>query len=169
MITDQLVHAEVIIIQKQIRFFVTFVYGQNCYIQRRHLWNSLCAISNGLASSPWISLGDFNIIRYRSERLGGSQSWPHYIEEFNECCQYTNLDDLRYSGQLLTWSKGSGSSFLARKLDRVLVNPAWHMVFPKAEAIFHEKGASDHSPAMVNMGVQLHTRKPAFRFFFFLD
>ena len=32
LITDQLIHAEVVIVQKQIRCFITYIYGSNCYI-----------------------------------------------------------------------------------------------------------------------------------------
>ena len=41
LIIDQLIHADVMIIQKQIMFSVTFIYGYNCYMQRRYLWASL--------------------------------------------------------------------------------------------------------------------------------
>ena len=107
-ITDQLIHAELVIVQKQIRFFITYSYGLNCYIQRRKLQHCLCEIAFGLGSAPWLTLGDFNVVRYSAEKLHGDQSWPSYMEEFNECCRKSSLDDLRYTGQFTTWSKGSG-------------------------------------------------------------
>ena len=123
LISDQLIHVDVTILQKQLKFSISFIYGLNCYIQRRHLWSSLCALSAGLLSSPWILLGDFNVVRYNTEKLGGNQDWPAYMNELNDCCLSSSLDDLHFAGQLFTWSKGSGSSYLARKLDRSLVNP----------------------------------------------
>ena len=156
-----------VIIQKHIRFVITYIYGFNCYIQRRNLWQSISDIASGMGSSPWLTLGDFNVVRYCSKKLGGDQSWPNYLEEFNECCRTSFIDDLRYTGQLTTWSKGYGSKFLARKLDRTLVNPMWHNVFPEAEAFFQEPGASDHSPILVSLGLQLHIRRPSFRYFTF--
>ena len=62
LITDQLIHMEVILMQKQIRFALTFCYGLNCYIQRRNLWQSLCDIALGLDSIPWLAMGDFNVV-----------------------------------------------------------------------------------------------------------
>ena len=122
LITDQLIHIEVVVVQKQIRFFLTYCYGLNCYIQRRNLWQSLCDIASGLDSNPWLTMGDFNVVRYRAEKLQGDQSWPTYMEEVNNCCRASSLDDLRYSGSFITWSKGSGGGYKARKLDRALVN-----------------------------------------------
>ena len=167
MITDQLIHVEVLIIQKQVRFYVTFIYGLNCYVQRRNLWDSVRSLSTNLDASPWLLLGDYNVVRFSSERIRGDQSWPNYMNELNDCCNYNSLEDLRFSRQLYTWSKGSGSTYKARKLDRALVNPNWHLTFPEAEAIFHEVGASDHSPILVKLGVQLQIRKPPFKFFSF--
>ena len=138
LITDQLIHVDVEIIQKQLSFAVSFTYGLNCYIQRRQLWNSLCSLSANLRDSPWLLLGDFNVVRYSSEKLDGDQSWPNYMTELNECCTTASLEDLRFLGQLYTWSKGSGGSFIARKLDRALVNLEWHHIFPDAEVIFLE-------------------------------
>ena len=67
-------------------------------------------------------MGDFNVVRFSSERLGGNLDWPAHMEEFNECCVDAGLDDLRHTGHFLTWSKGEGDGFLLRKLDRALVN-----------------------------------------------
>ena len=46
-----------------------------------------------------------------------------------------------------------------------MVNPEWHQLFPEAEVIFQEPSASDHSPILVHLGLQLHIRRPPFRFF----
>ena len=78
-----------------------------------------------MQDSSWTILGDFNVIQKPEERDGGDTSWPNYMEELNECCLNAHLDDLRFTGQLYTWSKGSGEGFLARKLDRALVNHSW--------------------------------------------
>ena len=88
-----------------------------------------------------------------------------YIEEFNECCSESLLDNLRSTGRHLTWSKGSGSSFISRKLDRALVNPSLLSVFTEAETNFLAPGVSDHSQILVNIGLQSYIRKPPFWFF----
>ena len=166
-ITDQMIHVEGTFIQTQTSFVGSFIYGHNYHILCRSLWNSLCHLSLQLHNSPWVAMGDFNIIRKEEDRLGGDQSWPSYIEEFNACCQSSLLDDLRSSGRHLTWSRGSGRNFISRKLDRALVNPAWLSTFTEAEATTLAPGESDHSPILVNIGMQSHVRKPPFRFFNF--
>ena len=34
---------------------------------------------------------------FLSERMGGDQSWPAYMDELNNCCNFSSLDDLRFS------------------------------------------------------------------------
>ena len=93
LIMDQVIHSDVVILQKQIKLSVTLIYGLNCYIQRRRLWSSLCSLSRDLGSTPWLLLGDFNVVRFQSEMLGGNQqAWPPYMNELNECCNSSSLE-----------------------------------------------------------------------------
>lgn len=52
------------------RFLSTFVYATCFQLQRRALWKDLCYIA--VFGCPWFIGRDFNIIHYRTERLGGS-------------------------------------------------------------------------------------------------
>ena len=81
---------------------------------------------------------------------------PTYTSELNDLCHALSLEDLRYSGHLLTWSKGSGQGFLARKVDRALVNYSWMSCFTEAEASCLEPGASDHSPIVIQTGMDMY-------------
>ena len=67
----------------------------------------------------------------------------------------------------MTWSKGSGDGYKARKLDRALVNLPWLSSFTEAFAEFLEPGPSEHSPVLVNTGFPLYPRKIPFQFFNF--
>ena len=165
--TDQMIHVAVTVIQSQTKFSVSFIYAQNDYILRRALWNHLRLLSQSCSQQPWLVLGDFNVVRKDNERQGGAQDWHPYMDEFNECCCEASLEDLRYIGCHLTWSKGSGEGYIARKLDRALVNSSWFSAFPDAFANFLERGPSDHSPILVDFRLQQHIRKPPFRFFNF--
>lgn len=103
---------------------ITFVYGLRSYASRLPLWRDLITISEAINDSPWLVIGDLNAVRRPDERLGGDLSWPDCKEDLSRCCEVANLIDLRYTGCALTWSKGAGSTFIGRKLDRALVNPA---------------------------------------------
>ena len=82
------------------------------------------------------------------------------MDEFNECCRDSILDDLRYTGCHLTWRKrGTGTNALIRKLDRALSNQDWFAEFSESEASFLDPGVSDHSPIIISTGIQLHVRK----------
>ena len=165
--SDQLMHVEVSIIQKQISFLVSFSYGLHSRYQQCQLWQTYARISNSAGSQPWIILGDLNVVRKPEERIGGNLSWSSRSEDLDRCCSDLQLEDLRYSGHQFTWSKGEGDTFKARKLDRALVNHTWLNLFEGVEAIFLDPGASDHTHILVRLGIELYHRKSPFRFFNF--
>ena len=107
-------------------------------------------------------------MRFSNEKIGGDPDWPPYMEDFNSCCNEALMEDLRATGFHLTWdNRSSGERFLARKLDRASVNPAWLSMFPLAEATFLPLGSSDHCSIVVSTGVELSKRKITFKFFNF--
>ena len=112
------------------------MYGLNTSQERKELWRSINRLSGIVDDSPWVVLGDFNVVCRPEERSGGDTSWPSYMEDLNVCYYDNSLDDLKFTGNILTWSKGAVDGFLARKLDRVLVNNSWLTILPNAEAEF---------------------------------
>ena len=164
--SDQYIHLSAVIIEKQIRFQATFIYGHNTAPKRLPLWNDLLSLRRSL---PWILLGDFNVVRFMNERLGGDPDWPPHMEDLNSCCTEAMLEDLKATSFHYTWdNRSSGDRFLTRKLDRVLVNPDWMSTFPLAKAAFLPAGSLDHSPTVVNLGVELYRRRGDLPFFQFL-
>ena len=118
--SDQYINLSVMIIEQQIQFQATFIYGHNTAPKRLSLWNDIISLRRSI---PWIVLGDFNVVRFMNERLGGDPDWPPYMEDLNSCCNEAMLDDLKATEFHYTWdNKSSGDRFLTRKLDRVLVN-----------------------------------------------
>ena len=147
------------------QFNVSFVYGHNTAGERLSLWNAIRSLTGNL---PWLLLGDFNGVRFMNEKVGDDINWPPYMADFNACCNEALLEDLRATGFHLTWdNRSSGERFLARKLDRALVNTAWLSAFPLAEASFLPPRSSDHCSIIVNLGVELYRRKITFKFFNF--
>ncbi|KAK2655477.1 hypothetical protein Ddye_008529 [Dipteronia dyeriana] len=76
------------------------------------------------------------------------------MEEFDNCLQSAELDDLRFSGFLYTWCNKRSNGCIFKKLDRVLVNKEWMAKFEHSEAFFLPSSISDHSPSLVKLGLQ---------------
>ena len=158
-----MVHVSATLLEKQITFQASFIYGFNTPEERLSLWTD---IMNLRGQQPWILLGDFNIVRFPTERIGGNMDWPPYMEDLNQCCSEAHLEDLKATRFHLTWdNKGSVEQYKSRKLDRVLVNPAWRSFFPLSEAQFLPPGSSDHSPMTVTAGINIYKHKITFKFF----
>ncbi|KAK3189369.1 hypothetical protein Dsin_028930 [Dipteronia sinensis] len=135
----------------QAKFRISFVYGSNDDRLRKALWQSICSSQHG---SPWIVLGDFNVSRSVGESIGGCSRISGAMEEFNDCLQSLELDDLRFSSFLHTWCNKRSNGCISKKLDRVLVNNDWLVKFENSEAIFLPPSISDHCPSVVKLGLQ---------------
>ncbi|KAK3204560.1 hypothetical protein Dsin_018606 [Dipteronia sinensis] len=149
--TDQIVHCNACILDTNDQFRISFVYGSNDDRLRKALWQSTCSSQHG---SPWIILGDFNVSKSMGVSIGGCSRISGAMEEFNDCLQSSELDDLRFTGFLHTWCNKRSNGCISRKLDRVLVNNDWLVKSENSEAIFLPPSISDHCPSMVKLGLQ---------------
>ena len=95
------------------------VYGLNDNNLREHMWDELIGIQQ-LWDVPWCYIGDFNIIRFPSERLERSRL-TLAMENFSEFIEELNLIDLPLEGGSYTWSSGSDQPSMSR-IDRALVS-----------------------------------------------
>ena len=91
----------------QVQFLASFTYAFNSAPERAPLWEEITKTSSSATQAPWILLGDFNVVRFSSKKVGGDRSWPPYMEEFNKCCFDAHVEDLRFSGHLHIWSNRS--------------------------------------------------------------
>jgi hypothetical protein len=118
-----------------------------------------------VSSKPWILCGDFNVVRQLSEKWG-VDSLNAYELEFDNCLNSLEVTDLNFSGCLFTWNnKSEGSRFIARKLDRVLVNEDWLCNFGRTCVDFSSGGISDHSLAFISVGTMVSFGPKPFKFF----
>ena len=81
------------------------VYGSNDNNLRGQLWDELIGIQQ-LWEVPWCFIGDFNMVRFPSERLGGS-CLTLAMECFSEFIKELSLINLPLEGGSYTWSSGS--------------------------------------------------------------
>ncbi|XP_026434077.1 uncharacterized protein LOC113331590 [Papaver somniferum] len=66
---------------RNLKFVVTFVYGDNDSNIRTSLWNNLCDFASNL-DIPWVVLGDFNEILISNERIGTRSCSPSSMNDF---------------------------------------------------------------------------------------
>ncbi|KAL0292193.1 UNVERIFIED_CONTAM: hypothetical protein Sradi_6999800, partial [Sesamum radiatum] len=147
---------------------VSVIYGDCDYIRRRDLWSGLCVLADDCADDPWCVLGDFNAIVDSSEASGRAVESGTSMAEFRDCISSTGLLHLPFTGCPFTWHNCSeGSRSLWKRLDRILVNESWVVLWPQASYVCALPGTSDHSPIILS-GSDGRLEKGCFRFDNFL-
>ncbi|XP_028067860.1 uncharacterized protein LOC114270518 [Camellia sinensis] len=166
--SNQFIFVKVTVFEGDLSFFSTFVYAENKHELRLPLFFDLKKIALNYASHPSVFLGDFNVVRFSFEKMGGRENWSRANEVFNSMVLDSELEDLCCKGCQFTWSnKQGGGNFITSKIDRVLVNERWLTVNPNSYALFLPLGVSDHSPVIVQLGGEETKLKKPFKFFDF--
>uniref|UniRef100_A0A0D3BU43 Endonuclease/exonuclease/phosphatase domain-containing protein n=1 Tax=Brassica oleracea var. oleracea TaxID=109376 RepID=A0A0D3BU43_BRAOL len=75
--------------------------------------------------------------------------------DFADCLLQAGLFDLRFHGQLNTWTNKTLTDPIAKKLDRLLVNQCWVSLLPQSTATFLSPNFSDHSPCVLDLALPL--------------
>jgi exonuclease III len=125
------------------------VYGPNGNSDRHWLWDELA----GLLSCwvlPWCIGGDFNVIRFPSERSGGKRI-SSAMREFSDFIFERSLMDLPLTGGVCTWSNSQSWS----RIDRFLVSPEWKARYPGVLQKRLLCLCSDHFPIILACGGRL--------------
>ena len=73
------------------------------------------------------------------------------MRDFQESMKRVAVFDHTFNGPTFTWSNHQGEGFVAKKLDRVLINDKWHLILAHSVMEFLSPGDSDHSPALVKL------------------
>ena len=104
----------------------TGVYGPTVKLEGEDFLSELGAI-RGLWNELWCVAGDFNMIRFPSERSRGGRL-SSAMRRFSEVVQDLELRDLPLQGGLFTWS-GGFNNWLKSKIDRFLISEDWEVHF----------------------------------------
>ena len=105
----------------------TKVYGPNSVRERRLLWKELFGLSSWW-NVPWCVGGDFNVVRFPSERAG-STVYTAVMHEFFDFISKKVLINLPLEAGTFTWSNSREVKLKAR-LDRFLFSVDREDKFP---------------------------------------
>ncbi|GAV92801.1 hypothetical protein CFOL_v3_36179 [Cephalotus follicularis] len=109
-------------------------------------------------------MGDFNVTRFGSEH-SASRTITKAMRECNSAIIAAELEDIKGTGQLYTWSNmRSGVDAISKKLDRALGNWQWFNVLGDTYAHFHPPGISDHTPISIQVRHRVQYRSRPFKF-----
>ncbi|CAH1435588.1 unnamed protein product [Lactuca virosa] len=161
----QVIHCYVRFCDSNYSMYWSFIYAASTYVERRLLWDNLKKHSLVVKKEAWGILGDFNVALKPSEYSEGCSKMPKGVDEFIDCINSIEVEDLNCTGFQFTWNKSpAGNKGLLKKLDRVMVNLKFVSDHPLAHAVSKPYRASDHCPAVLNVPAGKLRWKPSFRF-----
>ncbi|KAL8503341.1 hypothetical protein ACS0TY_022178 [Phlomoides rotata] len=149
----------------------TGFYGNPAQHLRHLSWELLNRLFNlkSCSDEPWLIGGDFNEIRFTSEKKGGSIRPLHQMKAFQEALDSIGMKEIVAPGPKFTWiKKFKGKVGILEKLDRFFANDLWNKLFPGAKAANLGLFGSDHRAVKVlfNFAVQRRRIESKRRFFF---
>ncbi|GJY16798.1 RNA-directed DNA polymerase, eukaryota, reverse transcriptase zinc-binding domain protein [Tanacetum coccineum] len=150
--------------------FVSFVYAANGSIKRRNLWADLNRYKQITTGKPWIIRGDMNVILNTNEHSAGVSFVSSEMQEFKDCVNLIEVEDLCSSGLFFTWTKNlkkareGDETGVLKNLDRVMVNEDFLKKYDQAHVIFNPYLVSDHSQSVIIIPNSMKRKKKAFRF-----
>ncbi|KAL6505387.1 hypothetical protein OROGR_025204 [Orobanche gracilis] len=160
--TDQTVHGEVQNKAGTIAFLVTFVYAYNTREERSPLWAELRRIASS-TTGIWLILGDFNSVLEAGDRIGGNAVTASECDDFINTVADCQLQELRYTGWSHTWRNKQDDRLIYSKIDRCFGNVQWFAQFDNVVAHVPNPGCSDHSPLLLNCGMNRRQLQKRFR------
>ncbi|XP_030941311.1 uncharacterized protein LOC115966107 [Quercus lobata] len=135
----------------------TGIYGPNLNRKRQFMWEELVGLNNWW-NLPWCFGGDFNVIRFGSERLGAGR-FTCCMNDFSDFISLHGLMDNPLEGGLYTWSNSNSAS----RIDRFLFSPVLVEYFTHFSQKRLPRVLSDHFPILWESGSHRRGRIP-FRF-----
>lgn len=110
--------------------------------------------------------GDFNFIINEIERMGGSMVYLNEMEDFKNCIEDSNLNELKVIGCFFIWNnKYEYGGRIFFKYDRILVNENW---FDKFFISFYQvlfEGYFDYCFFVICIMVDVKKINRIFKFF----
>lgn len=131
---------------------ITFIYRMHTPEARRPLWQYILEASEEQRGNPWVIMGDFNVVLRPSDREGGDRFWHSHNDEFMDCINQAEVQQIPYNGMRLTWHNGQqGPNAIMEKLDWILCNEGFANKWRLAKATFLPMQDSDHNAMVLNL------------------
>lgn len=144
------IHAGVLIKDSKEFFECTFVYGNPMFLQRKSLWERIRALHPN-SNTPWCCVGDFNEMLSMHDKEGIRPIHQNQVDLFRNFLDAAGLIDLDLKGCRFTWNSNTRNGIVTKeRIDRVLVNWPWRLLFSHAFAIALPSIGSDHSPIVLH-------------------
>lgn len=147
-------HINVYVCWNEVKWCFTGCYAPSNPYDRIAFWDLLLKLNclRGDINEPWLLGGDFNEIRFESEKTGGNKWREPRVNNFSNCCQSIGLQDVKWVGSNWTWTNGrKGKARIKERLDRFVANKAWMNLFPRALSTNCGFYSSDHRAVKLNL------------------
>ncbi|GKC14605.1 RNA-directed DNA polymerase, eukaryota, reverse transcriptase zinc-binding domain protein, partial [Tanacetum coccineum] len=148
------------------KIYFSFVYASNFGMERRGLWKELHMPKICTSGTPRVLMGDFNVTLNVSEHSAGKSTIDGDMEDFMDCVNNIEVEDVCSTGMHFTWIKSpkKPSTSVMKKLDRVMANDLFMDEYNQAYAVFHPFLTSDHSPHVMVIPLAMEKKKKSFKF-----
>ncbi|KAK9943830.1 hypothetical protein M0R45_009426 [Rubus argutus] len=124
-------------------WWLSGVYGPNKVRDKDDFWEELAGLY-GLCGPRWCVGGDFNVVRFPSEKSNGGRM-TRSMRVFNNFLQDTNMRDPNLLNAEFTWSNLREEAVCCR-LDRFIFTLEWEELFTNARQKILVRVTSDHCP-----------------------
>ncbi|GAA0161120.1 hypothetical protein LIER_39168 [Lithospermum erythrorhizon] len=113
----------------------------------------------------WCLFGDFNDILHKQEKIGGVERSEASMRMFRGFVEEASLLDMGFMGQPFTWlNRRDREACVKMRLDRVLSNANWCVIYPEASCSHLSFIVADHCPLLVDTKSQGERVKRRFIF-----
>ncbi|XP_071695196.1 uncharacterized protein [Rutidosis leptorrhynchoides] len=124
------------------------IYGPHSDMKKKIMWDDLDNVME-LDNVAWVLGGDFNEVRYPTERRN-CNFIEHRARLFNEFTDQNKLLEIPMGGKMFTRVSDDGTKF--SKLDRFLVSDRFLEIWEGLATCALERKHSDHCPIILKDG-----------------
>lgn len=143
--------------------YVTCVNGDPEPRARKIVWRNISNLRIP-TNCAWCCLGDFNDILSQSEKECKRPRDNYTIEAFRDSISNNDLSDMCLKGCRFTWCNNRSEGHVKERIDHVLTNDRWQVLFPDASLSALPVIGSDHSSLVLQLVLADYRRQRIFKY-----